>query len=365
VAFLAVLLFAFAPGGPGGAGLATGVVVGGAALAVGGFLGLLFGVPRPRSRPNPNPDATGDGDQAGYQANTNLTEISDWLTKIIVGVSLIELGTIRNDLIALVSALAPGFGSSPAAIPFVAGLLVASGMVGFLAGYLLARIYLPRVFSEADLLRRVTEVSKKTADRAVAERARDTAQSDAEAIRLIEQALSASALHPSQEALDAAVASASPVAREYIFNRAYDVRTQKWQRPEDKELMALTIPVFRALIKADDREHRPHAQLGYALKDQLVPDNEAALEELTKAIELRGSEPGWEFYEFNRALTLIRIDVAAGRKTSISETKERIVADLRRAMQKSRIREIALGDPELTAWATANKVNLASLIGPD
>ncbi len=36
--------------------------------------------------------------QAKYGANTNLTDISDWLTKIIVGVGLVQLGKIRGQL---------------------------------------------------------------------------------------------------------------------------------------------------------------------------------------------------------------------------------------------------------------------------
>src|ERR1039458_5970739 len=51
-----------------------------AALASGAFAGLLFGIQRVR------PDET-----SKTEINNNLAEVSDWLTKIIVGVGLIEL----------------------------------------------------------------------------------------------------------------------------------------------------------------------------------------------------------------------------------------------------------------------------------
>ena len=346
--------------------LATELVIGGAGLAIGGFLGLLFGVPRLREGAE---DPTGATPSASaYQANTNLTEISDWLTKIIVGVSLIQLGPIRDQFVALVAALAPGLGTSPAAAPFVAGLLGSSGMIGFLAGYLLSRIYLPGAFNAADVLlratretRRAVEAVQSTIETAKTE-AIDMARTDAEAIRLVEQALGSTATQPPQDVLDAAVIAASPVTREYILNRAYDLRAKTWRN--EKDAMELSIPVFQALIKANDQEHRPHGQLGYALKDRLQPDNDGALASLSRAITLRGVETGWEFYEFNRALVRIRLEQAAGGNPSTEESKTAIIADLRRASAKPRVREIVLGDTEIAAWATLNKVNVASLVTP-
>src|SRR5260370_7423856 len=73
--------------------------------------------------------------------------------------------------------------------------------------------------------------------------------------------------------------------------------------------MALTIPVFRALIAADtnDQYHRNHGSLGWALKDQPnagLAEWQAASDELTTAIGIRDRRrvSGWELYEANRAL---------------------------------------------------------------
>lgn len=49
----------------------------------------------------------------GYGANTNLTDISDWLTKIIVGVGLVQLAKIRGLLKSAANFIAGGLGSAP------------------------------------------------------------------------------------------------------------------------------------------------------------------------------------------------------------------------------------------------------------
>src|SRR4051794_2430267 len=53
-----------------------------AAGAIGGVTGFLFGIPKARS------DVNSAGTNAGgqFKPNTNLEQISDWLTKTIVGV---------------------------------------------------------------------------------------------------------------------------------------------------------------------------------------------------------------------------------------------------------------------------------------
>jgi len=368
--FGALVAYSFQSGGPGWGAFGTGIAIGGGGLAVGAFLGLLFGVPRLLQQP---PDQTGEssgnGRATNYQANTNLTEISDWLTKIIVGVSLIQLGTIRDQLLGLVAYLAPGMGGSSAAAPFVAGLLTSSSLIGFLTGYLLARIYLPRVFNEADLIERARQESRRVAVESATDVAMqqvtDSGGTDADALRLVEQQLTlgTTSPHPTQEQLDAAVQAASPLAREFIFNRAYDTRTKNWKEPDKKAAMELTIPIFRALLKANDNDHRAHAQLGYALKDQRKPDNEGSVAELTRAIEIRdqSGDDGWQFYEWNRALARVRIELAKGPAASSDDIKNQILADLGKAMAHPGLRSITLKDPDFVTWAERNGVDLKKL----
>jgi hypothetical protein len=79
------------------------------------------------------------------KANTNLVEISDWLTKMIVGVGLYQLSTIPGKLRSLAGYFANAFGAPPA--PLVMAILGYFGIFGFLLGYLWARIYLAEEFA--------------------------------------------------------------------------------------------------------------------------------------------------------------------------------------------------------------------------
>jgi hypothetical protein len=47
---------------------------------------------------------------AGYRSNSNLEEISDWLTKILVGLGLIELGRIGPEQAASSTSSVPPLG---------------------------------------------------------------------------------------------------------------------------------------------------------------------------------------------------------------------------------------------------------------
>lgn len=111
-----------------------------AALIVGALIGFLFGFPR-------TPEKSG---QTGLLAtNTNLDQISDWLTKILVGLGLVQIGKLAHGIHNLASSLAPGLGEGAAAQPFAVGLLVYSAVDGFLIGYLWARTAASKLFREA------------------------------------------------------------------------------------------------------------------------------------------------------------------------------------------------------------------------
>src|SRR5688500_8942789 len=142
---------------------AVGVLVAGAALAVGVLVGFLFGIPRtlaaapattieardgttstapgaigssaapsgtaPESRPSGLP---------GYAANSNLDEVSDWLTKILIGVGLTQVSGLGDDIRRLAGGIASAFAGEPG--PFAITACVYFGTIGFLWGYLWTRI---------------------------------------------------------------------------------------------------------------------------------------------------------------------------------------------------------------------------------
>lgn len=152
-------------GSSGAVAIPVLMMAGGAALATGGLVGFLFGIPRPGSAtpaPQPRPVATGtDGGNAapasqrdgqlGYQPSTNLEQVADWLTKIIVGVSLVQLGKLRTELSELGKFIAGQIGgSSQGASAIAQSTVVSCVVVGFLASYLWTRVHYGRIQAAAD-----------------------------------------------------------------------------------------------------------------------------------------------------------------------------------------------------------------------
>jgi hypothetical protein len=87
--------------------------------------------------------------EPGYVSNTNLEEISDWLTKIIVGLGLINLKVIPIKLQAV--ALYFSDVTEVKIPPNVSlSLLIYFSVCGFFLAYLLTRLALPAAFSRAD-----------------------------------------------------------------------------------------------------------------------------------------------------------------------------------------------------------------------
>ena len=111
----------------------VGVVIGSSAFLIGGLVGFLFGIPRTVQSSNPSTGAT------QYQGNTNLEQVSDWLTKIIVGVSLVEIGRIIPALTKLAEILKAPLGGQPSSAAFGLGVVIASALTGFFFFYLWTR----------------------------------------------------------------------------------------------------------------------------------------------------------------------------------------------------------------------------------
>jgi hypothetical protein len=123
---------------------------------VGSLVGFLFGIPRTLQSAAPSPassadgkDQTKSGDASGYHqsVNTNLEQISDWLTKILVGVGLTQLEQIPQKLKNMAAYFQSGLEGN-ASITLV---IILNAMVfGFFAGYLLTRLFLAGAFGKAD-----------------------------------------------------------------------------------------------------------------------------------------------------------------------------------------------------------------------
>jgi hypothetical protein len=356
-------------------------MVAAASMLAGALFGFIFGVPRTIQRSGDEEGGakntgTPEGEarkgldaslKPGYRANTNLEQISDWLTKILVGAGLTQISSIRQWLRDLGTSLAPGFGGSPNAQAFATATVICYALNGFLIGYLWTRLYFAGALIQAEdvesLHREIKDIKEQS-------------DLDARAFALVAKQLNPSgdSAPPSQQEINEAIKNASQNVKAQIFYQAQEIRSSSWQEPRTKAKMERTIPIFRALIACDkdDEFHRNHGQLGYALKDQRHPDWIGAEAELTNAIQIRGTgpNPDWIWYEFNRAVCRIETDdnFKAGKKSS-PESRKRILGDLQVAATDDNVREILVSDERLIAtlnatlkaWINLNEVNPRNL----
>jgi hypothetical protein len=129
-----ILIYAIQlPSGVRWGAFVVAVVIGSSAFLIGGLVGFLFGIPRTVQSSIPS---TGD---TQYQGNTNLEQVSDWLTKIIVGVSLVEIGRVIPALAKLAGILKAPLGGQPSSAAFGLGVVIASALTGFFFFYLWTR----------------------------------------------------------------------------------------------------------------------------------------------------------------------------------------------------------------------------------
>lgn len=259
--------------------LGLGALLALAALLCGALLGFLFGVPR--------------GPRAHQRASTNLEQVSDWLTKILIGVALVNLGELGSGTARLFGTVGDALGGGQqAGIAAGAGLSFFA-VTGFIIAYLMARTALRGLFEGDD-----------DVDDLVGSAVEQRSSRDAQALALVAEQLDVHAPGVDHRRLRKALAAASPAARSHAFLLAAEQRSRTWRDPLTKLKTTRTIPVLQALTEFDGRNHRYWGELGFALKDQAIPDRAAALVALDTAIARRGDagEHGYEVYEFARAL---------------------------------------------------------------
>ena len=133
-AVVSVALAASASGGPRWSDGLQLIVYMLGAIMVASVLGLIFGVPRAR-------EDSGAPTTERYSANSNLEQISDWLTKVLVGAGLVQLGALTGGLSALGDYLGSDLRIRNAEAAAVAITLYGLG-VGFTFAYLWSRVRL-------------------------------------------------------------------------------------------------------------------------------------------------------------------------------------------------------------------------------
>ena len=124
------------------------------------LVGFLFAIPKVLQTDSKPGDSGYD-----QRVNTNLEQISDWLTKIIVGLGLVELRAVPDKLQNAAKWMAqslatPGTQPSDALISFAGAFIIFFSVLGFFAGYLATRLFLSAAFYRADLKPKVVYLDK-------------------------------------------------------------------------------------------------------------------------------------------------------------------------------------------------------------
>jgi hypothetical protein len=104
--------------------------------AVGGVAGFLFGIPKSLQRRRKRK-------HRGRRviSNSNLEEVSDWITKIVVGLGLVEFRAIGRALGDLADRLGPAFDTDvTSGKAFALSLVTASAVIAFLLMYIWTRV---------------------------------------------------------------------------------------------------------------------------------------------------------------------------------------------------------------------------------
>jgi hypothetical protein len=157
--FVLIALYTFSESGSHLRYLSVGLLTATAAFLTGSLGGLILGVPRKVSSgelrlrkdmgdnpPEPSPGATSA--QKDFEPSTNLAEISDWLTKLLLGAGLVSLSRLGRPLSQLINTVARGLGGAApngtvteSAAVIAATILIAYFILGFLDGYLTTTLW--------------------------------------------------------------------------------------------------------------------------------------------------------------------------------------------------------------------------------
>jgi uncharacterized membrane protein (DUF485 family) len=137
----------------GGKILFIGIILGIAAFLSSFFIGTLFGMPKRNNEK-----------ESDYSLNNSLVEISDWLTKIIVGLGLVNLKEIPDYLISLGEYVRTSSKYDGQLINIYSiGIVIYFGFLGLYIGYNYMRLVLSNKYKYADdnLIRKELEMANE------------------------------------------------------------------------------------------------------------------------------------------------------------------------------------------------------------
>jgi Putative Ig domain len=138
ISLLLIIIYAFGTKGPHLSYIGTGLLAGLAAFLSGCLAGFLFGVPRAISSGQLRQQK--DTPAPAYTPSSNLAEVSDWLTKLLLGAGLVQLTHLGAPIGSLIDHVAAGLhgplGDKAAAEVAAGALLFGLAFAGILDGYI-------------------------------------------------------------------------------------------------------------------------------------------------------------------------------------------------------------------------------------
>jgi hypothetical protein len=152
-----IILYVVSTVGPYPRYISVGLLAACAAFMVGTLVGLVLAIPRVVSSGAYRHQQTSELGQEQTEVpqvlpSTNLAEISDWLTKLLLGAGLVSLTRLGRPLSQLIDNVARGLGGGTASGGVTASAAVIAGAIlvnyvilGFLGGYLTTAFFYGRV----------------------------------------------------------------------------------------------------------------------------------------------------------------------------------------------------------------------------
>lgn len=126
-------------------------LLGGGSLCVGCLLGFLFGMPRSSVSGVTREGRNSLDIPLSYQPSTNLEQVSDWFTKILIGVGLVELRELKTALAGIGNVVANSLNPVPAGAYVVTQIVIVVFLViGFLASFIWTRLYYGSIQTSVD-----------------------------------------------------------------------------------------------------------------------------------------------------------------------------------------------------------------------
>ena len=130
-------------------------------FVIGGLLGFIFSVPKIISENPPLPPADSIGKRSllrrKVEENTNLTQISDWLTKILIGAGLVQLKEAPGFVLKVAKFMGQGMRNGVSTLETIDSVTIMCAAIilffltwGFISGYIVMRLILTEQFANTD-----------------------------------------------------------------------------------------------------------------------------------------------------------------------------------------------------------------------